>query len=94
MRKRIRIARPAPGQPEYLAIGATDSPAPATSAVRDLLDSEAVTTGAGIALIYHGYRRTGSVLWALIYGIAGKKVPELAVPIAAAQGFGQKKGCP
>lgn len=48
----------------------------------------------GAALVYHGYRRTGSIVWALLYGLAGKKLPIVAVPVALAQGFGQKKSCP
>lgn len=62
--------------------------------VTDLVHSELVTTGSAVALAYHGYKRTGSVLWALLYAYAGKKVPVLAVPIAVAQGYGVRKGCP
>lgn len=47
-----------------------------------------VATVASGAMVYHGYKRTGSVLWALVYGLAGP----LAVPFALAQGFGKKKG--
>ena len=80
----------------HKAIGAAEgeTTSSSTSAVRDLVDSEAVKTAAGIALVYHGYKRTGSVIWALLYGLAGKKLPVIAVPLAAAQGFGQRKGCP
>ena len=66
-----------------------DSSSPAS----DLVHSDAVTTASGIALVYHGYKRTGSILWALLYGVAGKKVPAVAVPVALAQGFGKKKTC-
>lgn len=56
--------------------------------------SPALKTAAAVAMTYHGYKRTGSLMWALIYGAAGKLVPLIAVPVAAAQGFGQKKeGC-
>jgi hypothetical protein len=47
----------------------------------------------GVALLYHGYRRTGSLLWGIVYGLAGYKVPIVAVPVAMAQGFGKKKIC-
>jgi hypothetical protein len=53
-----------------------------------------IESGVTAAMIYHGYRRTGSILWALLYGLAGKEVPAVALPIAIAQGFGQRKPCP
>ena len=59
--------------------------------VTDLVKSDAVTTGAAIACVYHGYRRTGSLIWALIWGVAGKKLPVVAVPVALAQGFARRK---
>ncbi len=68
--------------------------ASANAAVRDLVDSEAVRTAAGAALVYHGYKRTGSVLWALLYGLAGRQAPVIATTIAVAQGYGVRKGCP
>ena len=55
------------------------------------IPSKTVKLASSIALTYHGYARTGSVLWALIYGLAGRLVPIAAVPIAVAQGFGEKK---
>ena len=60
--------------------------------LRDRLSSETVSTASAIALTYHGYKRTGSILWALVYGLAGRAVPLVAVPVAVAQGFGTKKG--
>jgi hypothetical protein len=66
----------------------------AKPSLRDQLDSPTVKTAAAVAMTYHGYKRTGSILWALLYGLAGKTVPLIAVPVAAAQGFGKKKeGC-
>lgn len=64
--------------------------APATTTVADRIDVSAI---AGAALVYHGYRRTGSLIWALLYGIAGKQVPAVAIPVAIAQGFGHRKNC-
>ena len=64
---------------------------PATT-VKDIVNDPTVKTAAGVALAYHGYRRTGSVFWALVYGFGGRWFPLEAVPIAVAQGFGQKKG--
>jgi hypothetical protein len=71
----------------------TATPAP-TPSLRDIVNGPTVSTGAAIALTYHGYKRTGSIVWALVYGIAGKMFPIEAVPIALAQGYGQKKTCP
>jgi len=74
-------------------LGDTAVPA-TTTTLRDAVTSEPVKTAAAIALTYHGYRRTGSIVWALLYGFAGRLVPAAAVPIAVAQGFGEKKTCP
>jgi hypothetical protein len=68
-------------------------PAPSFS-LRRALTSEPVKTASAIALTFHGYRRTGSIVWALLYGLAGKTLPVAAVPIALAQGYGQRKACP
>lgn len=65
---------------------------PDAETLRDKLTSEPVTTIAAAALTYHGYRRTGSILWAVVYGFAGKTVPLVAVPVSLAQGFGKAKG--
>lgn len=73
---------------------ATPAPAPADFNLHDTLNGPSVSTGAAIALTYHGYARTGSLVWALVYGLAGKWFPIEAVPIALAQGFGRKKACP
>lgn len=76
-------------------LGDTAAPtAPPTTSLRAVVNSEAVSTGAMLALTYHGYRRTGSLVWALVYGLAGRWVPVVAVPVALAQGFGEKRPCP
>jgi hypothetical protein len=67
---------------------------PPPRSLRDIANGPTVSTGAAIALTYHGYKRTGSIVWALIYGLAGKVFPIEAVPIALAQGFGTRKQCP
>jgi hypothetical protein len=69
------------------------SPVPAKRSLRDTLNSDPVSTVAALALTYHGYRRTGSLVWALLYGLAGKWFPIEAVPISIAMGFGQRKIC-
>jgi hypothetical protein len=70
-----------------------DAPAQETRSLHDVVNSDSVSTVAAAALVYHGYRRTGSLMWALFYGLAGKWFPLEAVPIAIAQGFGDKKEC-
>jgi hypothetical protein len=65
-----------------------------TTPLRDAINSDTVKTAAAVALTYHGYKRTGSIVWALLYGVMGRWVPAVAVPISIAQGFGEKKGCP
>jgi len=73
--------------------------APATSpsqafSLRDAINSEPVSTASAILLTYHGYARTGSLFWALVWGALGKWKPMYTVPVAVAQGLGQKKACP
>jgi hypothetical protein len=77
-------------------ISSTAAPAaaPAAFSLRDAMNSDNVSIAAAIALAYHGYKRTDSILWALFYGLAGREFPIEAVPVALAQGFGQKKKCP
>lgn len=72
----------------------TPSSSSGSGTLRSALTSEPVKTASAIALTFHGYRRTGSIVWALLYGLAGRVVPVAAVPIALAQGYGQKKACP
>ena len=85
---------------DYFSIGGIDDDAVGVRindrelSLRDSLSGPNVKTAAAVALTYHGYKRTGSILWALLYGSLGRTVPLVAVPIALAQGFGkQKVGC-
>lgn len=77
---------------KQLGDGEAGSSSP-TFSLRSAVTSEPVKTAAAIALTYHGYRRTGSIFWALVYGLAGRTVPVAAVPISLAQGFGTRKEC-
>lgn len=70
-----------------------DKADPPASSLAGVVSSPAVKTASAVLLTFHGYRRTGSILWALLYGLAGRTVPVVAVPIAAAQGLGKKKTC-
>lgn len=73
---------------------ATPPPAQTSFNLTDFVHSDSFETGAAIALTYHGYKRTGSLIWAVIYGLAGKWLPAVAVPVALAQGYGERKPCP
>lgn len=50
-----------------------------------------LSTASMAASTYHGYKRTGSVGWALGWGILGAIFPVVTPAIAVAQGFGKKK---
>lgn len=67
------------------------TPSPSLS---DIINSPSVSTGSAMALTYHGYKRTGSIVWAIIYGALGYWKPVVMVPIALAQGYGERKPCP
>jgi hypothetical protein len=75
-------------------MGDATVPASSPTTFHDLVSSETVSTASMVALTYHGYKRTGSLIWALVYGLAGRWVPVVAVPVAMAQGFGERKPCP
>ena len=53
------------------------------------------TIGSTIALAgtglgaYHGYKRTGNVGWAVLWGLLGGLFPIVTIPVAIAQGFGK-----
>ncbi len=57
-----------------------------------VLWSPTVRTLSFAAMAYHGYKRTGSGWWALLWAMFGSAAPVLAVPIAVAQGFAKRKG--
>lgn len=78
----------------HLGDGETPAATPPSRSFTDIVHSPTVKTVSAIALTFHGYRRTRSLIWALVYGLAGRTVPVAAVPIALAQGFGERKPCP
>ena len=51
----------------------------------------AISAGGLASGVYHGYRRNESLGWALLWGLAGSVVPFITVPVALAQGFGERK---
>lgn len=72
----------------------TATATPSAPDLSDIINSPSVSTGSAMALTYHGYRRTGSIFLALVYGALGYWKPVVMVPIAVAQGYGEKKPCP
>ncbi len=46
----------------------------------------------GVAMAYHGYRRTRSTGWAFLWAISGTLSPPIMGAISIAQGFGKRKG--
>ena len=48
-------------------------------------------TAATLAGAYHGYRRHGTVGWAVVWGLLGGAFWPIAMPVAVAQGFGERK---
>lgn len=84
----------------YLKPMGDDAPSSTTSSpttesnLGEIVNSHSVSTGTAMALTYHGYKRTGSIVWALIYGALGYWKPVVMAPIALAQGFGERKPCP
>lgn len=43
------------------------------------------------ACAYHGYKRNGTIISAILWTLAGGFFPVISVAIAAAQGFGKEK---
>lgn len=80
---------------DYVAIGddptTTTTPTPSVS---DLVDSDGFKTVGAAALAYHGYKRSGgSILWTAFYALMGHWKPQYALPVAYAQGYGEKRVC-
>ena len=90
----VRVGVDYPPTAPAAAPSSPDDASSSLAGIADVVDSDSFRYAAGVALVFHGYRRTGSILWALLYGLAGKEIPVVAVPVALAQGFGHKKSCP
>ena len=50
-----------------------------------------IYTAGMVAGIYHGYKRNDSVGWAIVWGVSAGLFPFFALPIAAAQGYGEPR---
>lgn len=57
-----------------------------------LLERPFVKTALTLAYTYHGYKRTGSLAWAVAYMLAGRVAPVVTGAVVLAQGYGDKKG--
>lgn len=73
---------------EYVDVGTT------TDDVIDAAFSRPARVGGAAAGAYHGYRRTGSMGFALFYAAVGYVNPPIGGAIMVAQGFGKGKGTP
>lgn len=51
----------------------------------------AIYLAATAAGAYHGYQRNDSVGWAIVWGLSAGLFPYFALPIAAAQGYGEPR---
>jgi hypothetical protein len=71
------------GHTAYHHVGADNG----ASSTMKLVGYAAVGAGA-----YHGYRRNKSIGWAIAWAIAAGFFPLITTGIAAAQGFGKRKG--
>lgn len=56
-----------------------------------VLDSIPTRKIGALAATFHGYKRNGSIGWALLWGLAGAAAPLTTNVIAVAQGFGKAK---
>lgn len=72
------------GQTEAVAL-APPSAAPSTT----MTVYRFAGAGAAAVLAFHGYRRTGSIGWALAWALGGGLVWPIGIGIALAQGFGK-----
>lgn len=94
MYRRVLVPQNPPVVYQSLGDGTTPAATSNSFNLNDFVHSDSFETGAALALTYHGYKRTGSLIWALVYGLAGKWFPAVSVPVALAQGFGERKPCP
>lgn len=91
---------PRPGSPEFLSnyeVLPSSNPPIKQRGVGDyslsILSGTAavVSVAGGAAATYHGYKRTRSVKWAILWGLLGSTFPIVTNGVAVAQGFGKPK---
>jgi len=86
------------GSPDGLGFGAFGADAPQAievvqnPAVRALKVAYLLAGVAGTAIgAYHGYKRNDSVGWAIGWALLGGIFPVIVIPVAYAQGIGERK---
>lgn len=78
-----QAAQPQPVEPVMLVRASSPSPG--------LYIWGAIATLSAGAMVYHGYKRTNSIGWAIGWGLLGSLFPIITVPIAIAQGFAKPR---
>jgi hypothetical protein len=92
------VVLPMPGAPEhiatadYVAVGADEPGMNIGTGMTVGTTADKLVSYAGLgAGAYHGYKRTGSIAWAIGWSILGSIFPIPTVVVAAVQGFGKPK---
>ena len=70
------------GMPATFSLNSGDAPSPSYPTLR---------MAAAALAAYHGYKRNGSIGWAIVWAFLGSAFPIITVPVAFAQGLGQPK---
>lgn len=76
------------GHTAYHHVGASESQGITLDRVVD-----AIKPGIILGAAFHGYRRTQSVGWALVWVLAARIAPVVTTGVAIAQGVGKRKEC-
>ena len=79
---------------DAIAPAASQGPAgnPGPNTMQALKVAYAIASMAGSAMgAYHGYKRNDSIGWAIGWAFLGGLFPVIVIPVAFAQGFGERK---
>lgn len=74
-------------------VGDDAAPPAKITTLSDLMNSPSIPKIAMVMSAYHGLRRNDSIVWGVIWGIAGRFMPILVPALALAQGYAEKKQC-
>lgn len=88
----VRVAGPHDwlGADDFAA--SAPAPAVASPARKAFVVAYSIASVAGAALgAYHGYKRNDSVGWAIYWSLLGSLFPVIVIPVAYAQGIGERK---
>ncbi len=92
VRRRAGFGEIAPGEPGPVTLEApTEAPKPESAFDLVPVWYRVFSSVSAVACTYHGYKRNKSAGWAVGWAIFGGALPLLALPIAFAQGFGERK---